>query len=296
MRLRRALLFVFLFTASPAWATIHVVTTIYPFTEIVRQIGGTLVEATTLLPSGANPHTFEPTPRQVRDIAATDLIIEVGAGLDTWVRKLLDSRRTGSVLLTMTDGIELLEAHEEHAAHGEHAEGAHQGDPHVWLDPILMRDVFAPRITSELVRLLPQQREILEQRSKDLRRRLTQLDEDVRRMLLPFRGRSYIAFHSAWRYFSRRYELKEAAVAEPFPGKELSAREMIAVVESARRSGARILLVEPQFSTHVAEQLANEFGGRVVAMDPFGGPDISGRESYEGLLRYNAKVLSEALQ
>jgi zinc transport system substrate-binding protein len=85
-------------------------------------------------------------------------------------------------------------------------------------------------------------------------------------------------------------------VIEAFPGREPSAREMVAIVEAARRAQTNVLLVEPQLSPRLAEQVARELNGRVVVADPFGGGDIDGRDTYQKILRYNARVLAEALR
>jgi zinc transport system substrate-binding protein len=275
---------------TPAAATVPVVATIFPLADIVRQIGGEDVEVVTLLPAGASPHTFEPTPSQIRDVARARVFVRVGGGLDNWAAKLLDAHGGHVTVVTLTDGQKLLGNSD---GRGGEARGL---DPHVWLDPVLVRDHAVGVIVDALSQAAPERRAEFEARGAQFRDALTQLDAEIRATLSPLPHKSYVAFHSAWRYFGRRYGLDEVAVVEPFPGKEPSAQEIAAVVQKARAAHARMVLIEPQFNPQIAEQVAHEFGGRTVVVDPLGGPDVPGRNHYIDLMRYNLQTFAEALQ
>jgi zinc transport system substrate-binding protein len=272
---------------APSDAKVHVVATIFPLTDMVRQIGLEHVEVATLLPPGANPHTFEPTPAQMREVAAARVIVCIGAGLDTWATKLLAARSGPVTVVTITDGLQLLGAGPGHEAHG--------GDPHIWVDPVLMRDHAVPAIAAALSEVDPENQAAFGSAAATFQAALTQLDTDIRTALTPLLNRDYIAFHSAWRYFGARYDLHEVAVVEAFPGKEPSAREIAAIIESARAAHVRALLIEPQFNPRMAQQIAGEFGGRTVLVDAIGGPDVAGRNHYIDLMRYNMRAFVEAL-
>lgn len=272
---------------GPASANVKVVATIFPLTDMIRQVGKEHVDVATLLPPGANPHTFEPTPAQMREVAGAGLFICVGAGLDTWATKLLAARSGSIAVVAITDGLQLLGAQHEHDGHG--------GDPHVWVDPVLMRDHAVPAIAAALSQIDPDHRTVFAAAAAEFQSALTQLDSDIRAALTPIPNRNYADFHSAWRYFGARYDLREVAVVEPFPGKEPSARELAAVVERARAARVRALLIEPQFNARMAQQVAAEFGGHVVVVDALGGPDVPGRNHYIDLMRYNLRAFVEAL-
>jgi zinc transport system substrate-binding protein len=282
---------------SLAWsvraeAVVRVVATIFPIADIVRQIGNDAVEVVTLLPPGASPHTFEPTPAQMREVAQARVFVRVGAGLDTWTEKLLAARNPTLTVLTLTDGVPLL------SLTGEHAEepGGHGGDPHVWLDPVLVRDQLVPAISTALTQAAPEQHERFETGAAALREALTRLDADIRAALAPLSNRNFIGFHSAWRYFGDRYGLHQVAVVEAFPGKEPSAREIAAVVDKARAMQVRVILIEPQMNPRVAEQIARDCGAQTRVVDELGAPNLPGRNHYIDLMRYNVQVFAEALR
>jgi zinc transport system substrate-binding protein len=270
---------------APAPAAVHVVATIYPVADIVRQVGQEQVEVVTLLPPGASPHTFEPTPAQIRAVADARIFVCVGAGLDSWTTKLLAARHAAVTVVTLTDGLSLIGAA---AGHG--------GDPHVWLDPVLVKDHMVPAIVNALSREDPHGRAGYERAAAQFGDGLAQLDADIQRTFAPLASRSYIAFHSAWRYFGQRYGLQEIGVVEAFPGKEPSAHEIAAVVQRARAAQVRVVLIEPQSSPRAAEQIARDIGGRTLLVDDIGGPAVAERSTYIDLLRYDARAFAEALQ
>ena len=271
-------------------AEVPVVATIYPVADIVAQIGKNAVGVTTLLPAGASPHTFEPTPDQIRSLAQAALFVEIGAGLDTWAERIRAARSGSMKVVTLTTGLPLLGAAHGHAGEGE------GGDPHVWLDPVIVRDHFVPAITAALSEIDPGHHALFQQNAAELRAALTQLDADIRAALAAAANRNYVAFHSAWRYFGQRYGLHEVAVIEAFPGKEPSAREVAGVVEQARAAKVRVMLVEPQFSPRMAEQIAHEIGATTAVVDPLGNPQQPGRDHYIDLMRYNLQQFARALR
>jgi zinc transport system substrate-binding protein len=281
--------------AVRAEAALRVVATIYPVADIIRQIGDSSVDVVTLLPPGASPHTFEPTPAQMRDVAEARVLVRVGAGLDDWTAKLLAARNPALTVVTLTDGIRL-RALTDTLAGEPVAAGGHGGDPHVWLDPILVRDQLVPVISRALGDAAPERRQAFATGSDELRAALTRLDADIRGILAPVQNRTFIGFHSAWRYFGERYDLQQVAVVEAFPGKEPSARDIAAVVERARAAHVRAIFIEPQMPPRVAEQIARDCGARTQVVDELGAPNLPERGHYLDLMRYNARMFAEALR
>jgi zinc transport system substrate-binding protein len=272
----------------PAAAAVHVVATISPVADMVRQVGGDAVEVVTLLPAGASPHTFEPTPAQIRAVAEAAVFVEVGAGLDAWAAKLRAAHAGPMIVITLAAGVPLLGA-----AEGEGA--SHGGDPHIWLDPVLVRDHLVPAIANGLSQADPGHAPAFRAAAAEFEAALTQLDTEIRTTLAPAVNRNYVGFHSAWQYFGRRYDLHQVAVVESFPGKEPSAQEIAALVQRARAAHVRALLIEPQFSPRMAERVAQEIGAQLVTVDEIGGPDLPDRQHYLDLMRYDLRAFAKAL-
>ncbi|HHV54648.1 MAG TPA: zinc ABC transporter substrate-binding protein [Firmicutes bacterium] len=287
---------------------IEVVATIPPVADIIQELGGERVTVHSLLPAGASPHTFEPRPSDVRRIATADLIVTVGEGLDVWVEKLLTAAgsskttrlaitsatrllpaRTNRILVTSTPESGHTDA--EHS-HDHDDEGMY--DPHVWLDPVRVRDDIAPAIVASLAKVDPAGRSYYQSRLKLYQAKLTELDQELNRLLQPYRGFRFIAFHSAWRYMAERYGLEEAAAIEPFPGREPSPAWLAELQKLAKAQSACIIVAEVQFNPQIARMLSQAINGVVVTLDPLGGPDVTGRSTYLELMRYNATELAKA--
>ena len=260
-----------------------VATTLFPIGDITAAIAGPAAEVTVILPAGASPTTFEPPPALVRRLAEARLVIAVGAGVDAWAGDLASA--SGAQLLSLTEGLPLKEA-------GPDGEG---GNPHVWLDPIRVRDDLLPRITEALVRIAPASEAEIRERSARYRDSLTALDQELRATLSSLESRVFVATHAAWPYFAERYDVRQLGTLYPAPGRELSPRELAALVDRARESGVRAVFTEPQLGEQGARALAEELEASVGMLDPLGGPLLPGRDSYFALLRYNAHQFAQVL-
>jgi zinc transport system substrate-binding protein len=281
---------------SEAAGRAKVAASIFPLADLVRKVGGDRVEVITLLPSGASEHTFEPTTAQMRMIADINLYVKVGAGMDVWADRLILGARKQPLVLEATSGIPLISVSmEEITQQSKHHD--HEGDdPHVWLDPLLMRDYLLPQVERTLSQLQPSDAAYFKENRTRFARELTQLYDEMNSTIRTFRTREFIAMHSAWGYLAKRFALHQVAAVEPFPGKEPSARYIAALVSKARKNGVTTIFAEPQISPKSAQVLASELGGKVLVLDPLGGEKIPGRDSYIGLMRYNLSILAGGMR
>jgi ABC-type Zn uptake system ZnuABC Zn-binding protein ZnuA len=256
-----------------------VAATIFPLADIVRQVGGSAVDVATVLPAGASPHAFEPSPTQVRELARAIVVVKVGMGLDDWLDRLLAAGERTPTIVVVTRAVPVVD-----------------GDPHVWLDPVLVRDRIVPAVGQALVTAAPAAAARVTEGVSRFSRELTALNDEITTRTGRFRRREFVAAHGAWRYFARRYGLREVGVLEESPGKEPSAAALAALVEAGRAAGVRAILAEPQAPPRLANVLASELKARVVVVDPLGGAGLSGRDSYVGLMRWNLSAFAEALE
>jgi ABC-type Zn uptake system ZnuABC Zn-binding protein ZnuA len=282
--------------AAAHGAPLRVVATIEPIAMLVREVAGPRASVAVLVPPGASPHTFEPKPSDVARLVDAALVVEAGAGLDGWLRALLAAASHAPARLTLVEasGVDPLPAAAHADAHAATRAPDGRLDPHVWLDPLRVRDALVPALVARLAALDPAQRAAYEAAGRDFAARLGALDADVRAALAG-RGRRFVAFHAAWRYFAQRYGLEEIGVVEEAPGEEPTPRELADLVARARAAGVPPILVEPQLSPRVARALAAEFGATTVLVDPNGDPSDPARDSYAELMRWNAAAFARAL-
>ncbi|MEX2535501.1 MAG: metal ABC transporter substrate-binding protein [Trueperaceae bacterium] len=297
-----------------AMAQLRVVTSIAPYGDLVAQLTGELAEVSVLLPAGASPHTFEPTPRDAVQLMDADLVV-LNGGIDEWLHEMVVAVNAQVPLLEALDVLapalsaSVEDEHDEEEHDGEdhdeeehdeeeHSEGAdpahehlHTGvNPHVWLDPLLVIDVVVA-VADTLAQLDPANAATYQARAQVLTADLKALDAQLRDTLAPVAGAPFIPLHDAWPYFTQRYDLDLVMEIEPFPGREPSPRYLATVVATIAESGAPAIFSEAGLSDRPARVLAEEAGVGLFELDPLG----RAGESYQDLLRRNTATVLEAL-
>jgi ABC-type Zn uptake system ZnuABC Zn-binding protein ZnuA len=274
--------------ASASFAQpMKVVASIFPVGDMVREVGGDRVSVQVLLPPGASPHVFEPTPGMAKELSQSGLFFEVGAGLDFWAEKLVKAVKPNIRVVVLSNGMKLLREEGERG----HEHGA--ANPHVWLDPMLAMEMVK-KIEKALAETDPGGSEIYRKRGSDYIAKLKVLDAEIRRTVSTFTIRSFVSFHPAWDYFALRYGLKDAGVIEESPGEEPTPRKLEAIVNAISRYHIRAVFAEPQLNPKVADVIAHEAGVKVVMLDPIGG--LPRRETYLELMKYDLGQMKEAMQ
>jgi len=252
---------------------VSVIVSIYPIGDMVKQVGGERVDVVVLLPPGADPHTWEPTPQQIKVFERADLFVETGTGLEFWADDFV--KETGVRVLTFTK---------------DYQPGR---NPHVWLDPVFAED-FVVRLKDTLSDIDPEGKGYYEKRTQDYLLQLQQLDMEYRETLENVSNRVFVSTHPTWEYICMRYNLTEIPIEET-PEKEITPARLREVIEMARRLDARVVFVEPQQNPQLAQAVANELGVEVLTLDPLGDPKDPQRDTYIKLMEYNLAQLKKGL-
>lgn len=291
-----------LFACSTAFALAQrptIVTSIHPYNALVQEIVGENAEVVQMLPSGASPHTFDPTPQDVIRLADADLIIFNGV-LDEWLADLIDASGTDAPVLEVIAELEFTPVegkHDEHEGEAEEVEGEdaheHEGvNPHIWLDPTLMAQAV-PMIVERLAEVDSEHAADYEARGEAVVEELNALDTELQETLAPLKGAAFVPFHDAWPYFARHYGLDLVVEIEPAPGREPSPAYIADALRLIEGSGAKAIFSEVQLPARPAEVVAESAGLPLYILDPLGGGETT--QSYADLMRYNANIIVEAL-
>ncbi|MCX7792821.1 MAG: metal ABC transporter substrate-binding protein [Thermodesulfovibrionales bacterium] len=285
----RLILTLFLFIPINLGAEeLNILVSIYPLEDITKNIGRQRVTVRTLIPAGANPHAFEPAPSEIRELTKTRLFIKIGAGLEFWAERFVRSAKKDIRILDLSKNIPLLEAVEE--GHGH----SHEGDPHYWLDPVLVKSMV-DSITATLISLDPGWRDFYIENATEYKKRLDDLHKEIKKRISQLPKKEFVALHPAWNYFSKRYGLNPIYIIEG-AGRELRPGNIKRIIDFMREKKTKAIFGEPQFSTHLVEALARESGAMILMLDPIGGRDIPGRDSYINLMLYNLSMFEKALR
>jgi zinc transport system substrate-binding protein len=256
-------------TRTPALAedVIQVGVSIAPQAFFVQRLGGERVSVTVLAPAGANAHTYEPKPEQLKALSQAQLYFRIGVEFEAaWMDRLTVGRHLRVV--DTTQGIALMPMIAGYHQEGEAKDAAHEEglpDPHIWLSPRLVR-VQAQTIHAALVDVDPTHRVDYDENLKQFLDELDALDAELAETLNGLISRQFMVFHPSWGYFARDYDL--AMIPIEVGGQEPSAQELAALITAAKAQGIRVVFAQPSLSTRTAETIAREIGGQVVLIDP----------------------------
>ncbi len=273
---------------SAANGKMPVVVSILPLADLAAQVGGNRIEISNILvPPGSSPHTFEPTPSQIRAVAGAKVMVLVGLHLEYWADKVIDASGNQKMVVVNTSrGIATITGDADNG-------GAGGVNPHVWLDP-MNAIIMVENIRDGLIQADPAGKAVYEANAAAYIKQLRTLNDEVRQQVRSFHSKKFIAFHPAWVYFAREYGLEQAAVVESTPGKEPSPAEIAKIVQTAKALQAKAIFAEPQFSPKAAQAIAEECGAKVLFLDPLGS-SLHDR-SYIHLIHYNVDQMAKALR
>lgn len=267
-----------LFTAPAAAlaAPLPVTVSIPPQKYLLERIAGDAVVVSVILKPGADPHTYEPSPAQMRAMASSAAWFTIGVPFeDVWLPRINGTAGTPTICSGLR-GIRRLPFRNSETSGQEHTGAPGQGeedhahggyDPHVWLSPRLLRAI-ARGMAEDLGRLLPEKAADFRERVEVFAEELETLDHalEARFRTIPANRRVFLTVHPSWGYFARDYDLIELAVE--MEGKEPGPRSLEAVTAQAGRAGIRTVFVEPQFPESAARAVAEVIGANVVVADP----------------------------
>ena len=273
--------------ASP----LRVVATTIQITALTRAVGGENLQVKGLIPAGADPHEFEPTPSDLVAVEGADLILRHGLGLDDWLDRTLKAGKKANVV-TVTRGLQLRQGEED---------GKKVTDPHVWHDPANAKRMV-DNITAALDRADPANKATYDANALAYKKRLDEARAQVQAILnaIPAADRKLVTNHDALGYFAKAFGLKVVGAVIPSVSTqaEPSAAETAKLLETIRREKVKAIFAESNVNPKLAATLAKEAGVKIVE-DLYGdslGQPGSGAETVDGMWLANARKIAGALK
>jgi zinc transport system substrate-binding protein len=248
---------------------IGVIVTIVPQAEFVEKIGADKVSVVILVPPGASPHTYEPTPSQMQKVAKAKIYAKVGSGIEfelAWIDKII-ATNPDMIIIDCSKSIELIGITSQYNEHElEMYENQNFGrDPHIWTSPRNAK-IMVENICNGLIELDPSNKKYYTQ-NKDAY--INDLEETDRKLSNSFSGlkvRKFMVYHPTWGYFAKDYELEQIPIEEE--GKEPNPEGIAYLIDQAKENNIKVIFATPEFQTDIAETIAGEIGGTVVLASP----------------------------
>jgi ABC-type Zn uptake system ZnuABC Zn-binding protein ZnuA len=265
---------------------LKVVSTTTVFADIVQNVGGSRVSASSIIPPGVGPEDYEPKPDDAKKLTDAALIVSNGVGLDNFLDRLLSSTGGHAPRLVLGDGIPpLTEDGEE--------------NPHFWLDPTLVKEYYLPAIEGKLTELDPAGKATYDANAAAYGQQLDALDAELIASIeqIPPENRKLVTFHDAFPYFARHFGFELVGVVLENVGQEPSAADLADLVAKVKAANVKAVFSEAQFSPRLTQTLADEAGVRQVVTTLYNdalGPAPA--DTYLGLMRWDVDQIVAALK
>lgn len=251
-------------SSAPTSDRLQIVVSIAPQKYFVERIGDRHVTVNAMVPPGAEPHTFEPKPEQLKALSRANAYMRIRIEFEeAWMTKFI-AVNPRMLVVDTTQGIQRIPISTRLQEQDTTVHIGETLDPHIWLSPKLVK-VQAQTIYEALAKLDAQHQAEYQANLKRFLDELNALDTEIRQTLQGAKTRKFIVFHPAWGYFARDYQLEQVPIE--VGGQEPSAAELAQLIALAKQEQIKVIFAEPQFSTRSAETIAQEIGGKVLLIN-----------------------------
>ena len=232
--------------------------TITPMQSLIKEITQGDFNVEVIVPKGASPETFEPTPKQVTAFSNAEFIFSTG--LIDFEQNLVKRISGKAELINLSNGIELIAGC---CSHGHHHH-KHGVDPHIWTSPRALR-TMVNNAHDAIIANYPDSTKYTEAAER-LIERIEALDTHCATSIEAADVEAMMIYHPAYTYYARDYGIEQIAIEHD--GKEPSLRQTTALIESAKHHGVKVILRQPQYSEEKVRAIANDAGAEIITTDP----------------------------
>ena len=263
----KKILFITLLLNTFILANINAVVSILPEKTFVKAIGGDKVSVSLMVLPGNSPHTYEPKPSQMKDVAKADLYFAIGVEFENvWLHKF-KSLNGKMQIVDLTAGIEkrAIAAH-HHDEHKEAQATEQSKDPHIWTDPKNV-EIIAKHIYEALVKADADNAAYYKTNYETFLAKVKETDRQIREILgKTAKDTKFMVFHPSWGYFAHAYGLTQMAVE--IEGKSPKPKELIMLINEAKEEKIQAIFTQPEFSDSMAKVMASELHIDVIKVSP----------------------------
>lgn len=263
------------YAADDVVKKLSVFVSIPPQAYFVERIGGNRVLTEVLVPPGKSPAIYALSPMQMSRLSNAKILFGVGVPFENHLIPKI-KHNTGLTIVDTRDGIPLRKMAGHHHDHHHDAEEPGGKDPHIWLNPAMVK-TQAKTICKALIDADPSGKQEYSDNLNAFIEDLKKLDERIRTLLLPVKGRAFFVFHPSFGYFADAYNLEQVAVE--MEGKMPRGKDLTALIKKARERKVRVIFVQPQFDRTTASKIARAIDGEVLPLDPLAYDYVNNLES-----------------
>ncbi|HHP7230455.1 MAG TPA: metal ABC transporter solute-binding protein, Zn/Mn family [Xenococcaceae cyanobacterium] len=273
-----------------------IVATFLPIHLFTQAVVGDTGEVDILISPGAEVHDYQATPDDAKLLAEADVLVENGLGMEEFLSGLIANAGNSQLQqIDSSEGIEVIEEEHEEHGHEEHGHGHdhEEGNPHVWLDPVLAQQQVA-NIRDGLIAINPSNADSYRINADAYIQQLQQLDSEFQQRLAPVKGCNFITFHDAFPYLAQRYGLQQEAIVE-IPEDSITPQDIQRIQEVAQQYQVKALLTEPGIEDKRIQQISSDLNLPLEVIDPLESGETDPQYYFQAM-RGNLEALERACQ
>lgn len=266
-------LFIVLFSACNSTSTSEkntITVSILPQKYFVEIIAGDEFEINVLIPPGASPASYEPTPVQIEKLGKSMAYFRIGhIGFEQAWSKRIANANPNIPVYNLSESCSLIKNEEDHHHHDHnhephgHSHGAF--DPHIWLSLVESKTIIK-NTTEALSKVNPTNKQLYATNAKQLITKIDSLHAHFSEQFETVNNRNFLIFHPALTYFARDYNLTQIAIENE--GKDPSPKHMKNVIDLARNENIKVIFIQKEFDIENAEIVAKEVNAKVIQINP----------------------------
>lgn len=251
--------------------------------EFAKAVGGDLVTINTIVPSGSEPHDFEPKAQDLAGMNKADIFIYNGLGMESWAEDAIDAAQNDALIVVeAADAANLIknpnydgdehhdededehhdDAEDEHHDEDEHHHDHGEYDPHVWLS-LKNAQLEAEAIKNAFVSADPENTDAYEANFTRFYDELDRLYNEYNEKFATISQTTFVTGHAAFGYLCNEFGLKQNSVEDMFAEGEPSAQQLGELVDFCKEHNIGTIFAEELASPAVSQTLADEVGAEV---------------------------------
>lgn len=307
---------------------LNVYASVYPIYDFTKKIGGDKINLSMLTKPGEEPHHYEPSSDDIKNLSKADLFIYNGAGLESFTDKIIESNPDLKTCQA-SEGVDLIKAthdhdhdhdfcqnsddadhnhnhenennhnHEAKENHSSHEEEHHHGmyDPHTWLS-IKNAKIEMENIKNKLSEIDPDNASYYQKNFDKYAKMCDDLDKEYSQKISVLPNRVMVVSHQAFGYLCGDYGLSQVPIKNISNEDEPDAQTMAQIIDYIKKNNIKYICVEEMTSTKVADTIKAETGAQIKVLSPvetLTQEQMDKGEDYFSIMENNLKILEEVL-
>ncbi len=242
--------------AQPIKDPVKVFVSVLPQKYFVERIAGEYATVEVMVGPGHSPETYDPSPKQLAKLSQANVYFSIGVPFEkVWMSRI---RTINNDLFIVDSGLETESSDIEHG-HGHE-------DPHIWTSPVQV-GLIADQILESLIIADLEHENEFRKNHESFKHDLEELHQEIQAVLGKWVGKGvFLVMHPAWEHFAQTYQLEQIAIEHE--GKSPSAKSLQYLISRAKQENIKVVFIQDQHSSRMANTVAAEIGAKVVRLDP----------------------------